>query len=147
MHSKILLTISFISASALLFLHQFALIYYWYWLYWWFDILTHFIGGFVLASLFAYVYIFGVHKNIDRVNVFILIFLLTLFLGLVWELFEVVIKSTGVFEPDYTIDTFSDLVVDLAGGMFFYLIYSSFFKPKEINKNNPVRDPRPQQIR
>jgi len=96
-------------------------------------------GGFVLASLFTYIYVFGFKKNIDRVNTFVLIFLATLFLGLVWELFEVIIKSTGIAEPDYVVDTFSDLGIDLAGGMFFYLIYSSFFKPKLINQNNLVR--------
>lgn len=112
-----------LSALVVTGLHLGALRYYWYWSFWWFDILVHFAGGFLLTFLFLFLYQ-SISKNIPGIYhsfVFVILFVLTV--GLSWELFEVIIESASIAEPDYLLDTIADIFVDIAGALFAYILF------------------------
>ena len=50
-----------------------------------------------------------------------ILFVLTV--GLSWELFEVIIESASIAEPDYLLDTIADIFVDIAGALFAYILF------------------------
>jgi len=127
MYNKKLLILTLGIALLLAILHIGALMFYWYWFFWWFDILVHFIGGIVAGLLFIYLYGALSSRASSRGESFILIFLFVLCIGLMWELYEIIIKSTGIWHPDYLLDTIADIFTDLSGGLSSYLIFSYFF--------------------
>lgn len=89
----------------------YALEHYWYWTYWWLDILMHGVGGVVIGLL---VTLFMTRR-------LWLIVALTLLVGMVWEVFEVSI-GISISEPNFLFDSTVDLVMDLLGGAAAYAI-------------------------
>ena len=105
-------------------LHLGALEYYWYWTYWWFDILLHFLSGVLIGFLFLSLFESHIHKEIFEKHMFLLIILFVFMVGFGWEVFEVIIQPDIVVESDYVLDTFSDILVDFSGGLFAYISLS-----------------------
>ncbi len=126
----------------ILFLHILALINYWYWVYLWFDMPMHFLGGFWVAMA-ASALIFNlqfpiskesINQKFSRLTVVILSFVALI--GVFWEFFEffydVLISSRGYSEflQLGAADTLSDLFFDLLGGLTFLIIYRFFNKKR-----------------
>lgn len=90
--------------------HHFAYEYFWYWRYWWFDIVMHFGGG-AFVALAAY--LAGMRRPTTIVG-------LALVVGVVWEVFEYMIGYT--YYPSLIADTALDLLDDVLGGVAIYAI-------------------------
>ncbi len=110
----------------LAFLHIGAMQFKWYWFFWWFDILTHFVGGVVVALglLFWYIKYGSVKRSITKKEVFVISTLGVLVVGVLWELFEFLVGGSNFAESGFTADSISDLFTDIAGGAFVYVIIS-----------------------
>ncbi len=119
-----LLAMLLVTSFALMWFHTQALENFWYWIYPWFDILTHFIGGVVVAFAMVIMYLYyplGTRILNEKVLKTLTV-VYVLVVGVLWEVFEVLIRSTGPQEEHYFIDTISDLFVDVSGGLLVYLI-------------------------
>lgn len=103
-----------IAAGALALFHSFFLQFYLYWTYLWLDIFMHLLGGIVVAlgllacarSVASAPYWQSLRTTLGIVFV----------VGVGWELFELLIGATFL-ESMPVVDTVSDLVFDIAGGV------------------------------
>jgi hypothetical protein len=114
------LIITLVLSIAVAALHIAGETYFFYWTYWWYDIIVHGLGGVAIGSLLASAYHARDSVSLPR---FLFIVGVTFAIGIVWEVFEYVIKSQQyeAFDP-YVLDTAMDLGMDTAGGMFAYLL-------------------------
>lgn len=111
--SKILAPTLVASALIALF-HILALEYFWYWVYWWFDIPMHIVGGFIIGML---VFLFVYPSSPVKALLFVIGAVLTVGVG--WEVFEYI---NGMFiEGTFFPDTYHDIFADCAGALLAYL--------------------------
>lgn len=101
--------------------HVLALELFLYWRYQWFDLPMHFLGGVVVALCFFSLRDFRVPVP-KRWYRLVPVTLGVLIVALVWEYYEVFIGIP--IEPNYEIDTLSDLCMGTLGGMVGYFIAS-----------------------
>ncbi len=85
-----------------------AMKFHWYYSIAWFDMLMHFLGGLWLG--FAFLWLKGAGASYPK------ILLGVLAVGILWEVFELLIHQQFLQEPFDLPDTFSDLFFDLLGG-------------------------------
>lgn len=78
-----------------------------------FDMVMHFLGGFWLSLAFIWLYN---KEKLNPVNI-LKIMLSVLAVGVVWELFEIVVNSSLAKNPFDAFDTLSDLFFDLFGAV------------------------------
>ena len=107
--------------------------FYWYYTIWLFDMPMHFLGGFWLGLLFLYSYSI---KEATLRTFFNLLFFI-FFIGVGWEVFEAIVNKTTLRDSFNYLDTTSDILFDLSGGMcaiFYYFKRIMFNKKNEINK-------------
>ena len=116
----------FITVAVIAALHFSALQFYLYWRFWWFDILTHFLGGLWVAISFLWLFFqFGFtniiknHKNYNLAVAFSASFLV----GVMWEVFEYYFGIAVTDASNYFTDTAMDISFDLAGGFAAYCIF------------------------
>jgi hypothetical protein len=102
----LLLALSFLLAVG----HHFAYEFFWYWRFWWFDILMH-LGGGAFVALAA---------NLAGTRRITTLVILALAVGLVWEGFEFLIGVT--YYPSMVTDTALDLLDDVLGAVAIYAI-------------------------
>lgn len=88
-----------------------------YWITGWFDSVSHIIGGFGIFFVLAYVFSLA-SKNPSLVVVIVS----TLVIGIIWELFELKYGITSISSSKYILDTSSDLIFDIIGGVLGFLI-------------------------
>lgn len=99
--------------------------FYWYTSIWYFDMIMHFLGGVWLGMAIIWLsFKYNFNSSIDF-NFFTKIILGVLFIGIFWEIFEIVLNNYTTQNDFNILDTLSDLFFDLAGG-FFVILY--FFK-------------------
>lgn len=99
-------------AAVFQFLHYAAMVYKLYWVFWWFDILMHFIGGLVIG-VFALLLL----KKAQELY----IIPIALLVVITWEWFEVYIVKIPIWNPtNYAIDTVTDIIW---GSVGFYVAY------------------------
>jgi hypothetical protein len=114
-----LLVTAFISVALMAIIHVIASKFILYWTVGWFDNVVHFMGGFStgLFALWIY-YLSGIfHPNVPtKKQIIIKSFLFVLVIGVGWEIFEYMNGLTQSTEG-YPLDTFHDLVSDLAGAL------------------------------
>lgn len=87
----------------------YALEFYWYWTYWWLDIVMHTAGGIVIGIIVATY----VSPRVLR------IIGLTLLVGVLWEVFEYVLGISQA-EPNFQVDSMLDLTMDTVGACLAY---------------------------
>lgn len=135
--TRLLLPIVFL-IWAIFSLHTIALTIHLYWIFPWFDILMHFLGG-VWVGLFLLWFLY----YSDYVPRILLprytlagALLFGFLLGLLWEVFEIVVQTkTGVhFEGNWALDTAIDLGMDIFGITLGALLGSALGKKKETGK-------------
>lgn len=96
-----------------------------YYSLWYFDMIMHFLGGAWLGIFF--VFIFNI-KELSFKN-FLKIFFGVLFIGVLWELFEIVVNDALAKNPLNLSDILSDLFFDLFGGFsMVYLLNVKFLR-------------------
>jgi len=128
----------FITIAIVAALHFSALQFYLYWRFWWFDILTHFLGGLWISISFLWLFFqFGlvnIVKNNKNYNLAVA-FLAALFVGIMWEAFEYYFGLVAFDASNYAVDTATDISFDLVGGFAAYCIFlfKGYHKP-ELNK-------------
>ena len=130
---RILLAEIFFVGISVAVLHKIALSLSLYWNVWWFDIPMHFMGGALIALItlfFIYdskFFNFSIKKPIV---VFSAALGVTLIIGLGWELWELYMGFTNIYE--HQIDTGADLINDTLGAIAVYL----YSKNKICQKEN-----------
>lgn len=117
-------------------LHFLATLNYWYWVYTWFDIPMHFLGGFWLAMVY-----FWLNAKVEILNpefsklpkwsanlLFALSFIILI--GVFWEFYEFIFDFfNGRMFQGSSVDTMGDLFFDLVGGVTaFTIFYKKFNK-------------------
>ena len=110
-------------------LHFIAVTFYFYWTIWWFDIMMHVVGGFLAGLVFV-----GVLYRADFSRSVLIgsIFAGSVIIGTLWEIFEYKTGMTFVGSENYVVDTVSDLMSDVAGGLIAYLMI--YFETIRLNK-------------
>jgi uncharacterized BrkB/YihY/UPF0761 family membrane protein len=106
--------------------------FYWYSTLWWFDMPMHFLGGFWLAL--AFIWVFSLKDK--TFNSIFKIVLGVVFIGICWELFEFFFVNYVADNAFNTLDTISDMMFDLAGGLAGILYC---FKKIIINPENKIQ--------
>ncbi len=109
------------------FLHTIALENYFYWIYWWFDILLHTLTGFVLGLLIVFI-LYRLFHSISSRSVLFLTIAGVLIVAIVWEIFEYV-NGFALTHGSYILDTIGDILFGLIGA-YIAIKYSSKFKDK-----------------
>lgn len=91
-----------------LYIHLEAMAFHWYLRFPSLDLITHFMGGVVIALSTFYVLRKTKH-----------IVLISILGGIAWEIFEVYFEITGwpIHSLDYKIDTFIDMIMDTLGAL------------------------------
>ncbi len=117
--------------------------FFWYYTIFWFDMIMHFLGGFWVGLFFIWFFsIVGLPApkwvkdlNSSRKLIFKTI-LFVLFIGISWEVFEIIVKNHIGQEPFSILDTTSDIFFDLSGGVSAILY---FFKTTMIPEGDKVK--------
>lgn len=124
--------IAFIFLTNLLAMH-----FYWYNSIWWFDIPMHFLGGVWLAYCFYFLFYFIDIRRfliskpfVDR-SMVVALASFVVCIGLLWEVFEIGVQKVTFEILATPLDSLSDLLFDLAGGLFVYTRIQKYFGSKE----------------
>ena len=104
--------------------------FYWYYSIWWFDMLMHFLGGLWLGLVFIY---FFLPKNIT-ISLILKILAFVFLAGIGWEAFEFYFINYVAQNSFNILDTISDVLFDLIGGISAVLYFSKRIMPPEPNK-------------
>ena len=104
----------------------------WYYIFWYFDMPMHFLGGVAILFLVAYV----LYKPLQDSKYPILFCLLfTLAIGIGWEVFEYIFNNLIAGMTFSPMDTTSDIFFDMSGVLLGILIvYRNKFKIGNITK-------------
>ena len=106
--------------------------FYWYSTIWYFDMIMHFLGGLWIGLIFIYAF-----PPKDHSMSFILrTMLFVLFIGVSWELYEVLVNGVLAKDVFNSLDTISDIFFDLAGG-FLAVLY--FLRKIVLTSQNEVQ--------
>lgn len=115
------------------FLNALAFQFYWYWKFWWFDMVMHTLGGLFVGSFGLWYYFF--RKTIrtndsslpTKTAALLVSFIAVAVIGIGWELFELSVDKFIAFSRHDPVDTASDLFFDTLGSVialpFFFLMY------------------------
>lgn len=88
--------------------------FFWYSSLFWFDMFTHFIGGFWVGLFFIWLL-----KTRDTKFVSIMkVMSLVLIVGILWEFFQVYTNNYIANQPFDALDVMADVCFDIAGGAF-----------------------------
>lgn len=113
-----------ILSIALAALHSAAEAHYLYWVYWWYDVMMHFLAGATLG-FFVYWFLFvsghGVKGARSRRAIMFWVVFIVLVLGLAWEVFEYV-NAIADSHEGYMKDTVNDLILDSCGAALAALV-------------------------
>ncbi len=133
MFRKKLLFILFLLSALIAVLHLSALEYTLYFIYPWFDILLHFLGGVLIALIFLPLYIFLNKKNKKFRSKMFLILLSVSFAGIIgvfWEIFEFCagIVPTQNYALDMSLDIFMDIIGGILGSFFVLYLKDKYLR-------------------
>lgn len=101
---------------------------YLFWVYPWYDIPLHMLGG-LMIGLWAAGSAAG--RKFPSARMVVYVIGIVLLGGSLWELFEFVTGLAGG-EPGYIIDTIADLINDTLGAMVAALLYWRLHKKKHL---------------
>ena len=111
----------------------FANKFYWYYTIWYFDMIMHFLGGFWVGLLALYLFT-SPKASILSFDSVLRILAFVLFIGVSWEIFEVLVDKVVSRYPFNILDTTSDLFFDMAGSVFAILYFLKRVIPSSENK-------------
>lgn len=105
-------------------LHAAAYEYYFYWSMWWYDIMMHGLGGLLIGLIAAWAITFPLREKL-KVSRFFFIVGVTLFVGILWEVFEYTVGTYANYNSfnSYVFDTMTDIGMDTAGAFVATLLY------------------------
>lgn len=108
-----------VALGVLAVVHVFAIQFFLYWTYLWFDIPMHALGGMVVAL--GFLTFFSGYTRETFLTGLLMTLGVVLAVGTLWEIFEFVSDSTGP-EAGYVGDTVLDFLMDIVGGCIGYVI-------------------------
>ena len=114
MDAKKFLTRIVLFIFSILLLNYLAMKFYWYSSIWYFDMPMHFLGGVWLGLALLW---FLKIKEISLMLIFKMI-LGVLIIGVLWEIFEIILNNYTTQSPFNSLDTISDIFFDVIT-MFF----------------------------
>ena len=112
-----------------------ALQFDWFFYHPWIDIPFHFVGGFLIALVTYFAFSEIAHARgwiLSFRDLAIKLILATLFIGLLWEVYELVVGLAEEF--NYLQDTLGDLIMDTLGA-FAAILFAWPFVRKEHKRN------------
>ena len=95
-------------------LHSAAIYYSLNWIFSWFDMITHFFGGAMVAALVYTLLYRRASSGTAITHTLIIVFCV----GVAWEIFEYTMGLASPLEAGYALDTALDGVADMLGGFF-----------------------------
>lgn len=119
MHGRFFLTLVGIGvlSAVILYLNAIALEHFFYWTYWWYDIVMHFLGGAFVGSATAWALVrFGVARGMTTTQRAYAALAAILVVGIGWEVFEYV-NGFFIGETNIFFDTTLDLIMDVIGAL------------------------------
>lgn len=127
-HRITLVVVLFILGALIALLHWNAEIHHYYWIYAWYDVMMHGLGGVWVGLLIAW----GVAAARCRwpllfrgVDVFSIIIIATLIIGIFWEVYEVLVGA-NVWQPQNIIfDTIQDMLMDATGATIAFIVLTT----------------------
>ena len=120
------LYVSLASAFIFLVLHYLGMKFHLYWIYRWYDIPLHLLGGFWLSLLGLWISVrFG---HIDSIvgyksKALIIAVISAFVIGIAWEIFELIAGLTSLNESGYLKDFSGDVFFTFLGGVIAYLYF------------------------
>lgn len=129
----------FILIAIIAILHFLALRFYFYWTFWWSDIIMHFLGGLWVGLIVLWFFFFSgfVYKNINLVRqskIFLITITSVIIVGVlweVWEVWEVWARLVFINEAGYFLDTSLDIVMGILGGIVAFIYAKKYLKNKD----------------
>ena len=112
------------------FLHLVAINFFLYWDLAWFDLMMHFLGGVWVSLLGFWIMAFLTRtKEFSIKSIIYIAVFFTVGIGILWELFE---AGAGIsfVGKDMWGDTFSDLALDIVGGLVSGFYISKIFNER-----------------
>lgn len=130
MSRNYLLHVLAILACAIAAMNFLAISFHLYWMFWWYDIILHFLGGIFVGLLVLWLRFFSGYLGTSRIpsttSVLFFVVVATLSIGIGWEVFERVLGDTWSLEG-YWLDTALDVILDFLGS----LVAFGFFKSNQ----------------
>jgi hypothetical protein len=94
-------------------LHLVGTALYLYWMFWWYDMVVHFLASIWVALCAMWI---AAHFGVQKVGAWVLACVVMVSIG--WELFEYHIGATDIADRSvFVIDTALDFVVNMIGGL------------------------------
>ncbi len=118
------------SLATLAIIHWVALDLHLYWKYLWLDVPIHFLGGACVALGFSILPFFKISLPPWSTTVYAYV-CVALFVGIVWEVFEVT-SGVAIVDEYYIGDTTLDLCMDVLGGIIGYGVVQSVKKLEHL---------------
>lgn len=121
-NQNIFLFVLLLLTGALYYLDAIAQVNFYYWTFWWYDIMMHFLGGFVVSGFGLWVYIrLASPTRMSLRRALLLSIGIGMSIGIGWELFE---YFNGMYadQPGIVADTTIDLLMDCFGSVISGLV-------------------------
>ncbi len=114
-------------------LNWFVSMMYLHWTIWWIDIILHFLGGLSVALFFLWFCATKFDlKNWSSRKILFAVLGCVILVGVLWELYELYFGLTFLSDGlSYFADTFSDLIMDVVGGLTGFLYIQLLLKNNE----------------
>lgn len=122
-----------ILAGVIFILNKVALVHFFYWRFWWYDVMMHFISGALIGALALWGAL-RFYPTLSKRKLFVMAILTAIVVGLGWEVMEYVGGITHS-EAGYVFDTVKDLVMDTLGSLLvcsIFMLAARVMPPKEI---------------
>lgn len=114
-------------AIMVLYLHSTALTNHLYFVYWWFDMVIHFLTGLTISMTLLYLVRSVSPNRVTSINSSAIVVLpVVLVFAVGWEVFELYAKLVYARGIYYMFDTTIDIFMGLLGGMIGVLYVSRF---------------------
>jgi hypothetical protein len=102
-------------AAVIFVLNKVASDHFYYWIYWWYDLMMHFLGGCLIGGLAAWGVVY-VRPTISPQRALSAIVIAIAAVGIGWEVFEY-LTGQYVGQAAIVMDTATDLLMDLLGAL------------------------------
>ena len=126
MHKHLTATFFVSSFATLAIVHVLATKFFLYWMYFWLDIPVHFLGGVTVVLGFLLCRELT-HAIPERYYTYVPALTVVLIVGLLWELFEVMIGAS-LDDDGFVFDFFKDISMDVLGGLLGYMLIEQLRK-------------------
>ena len=114
---RVLILFGLAALAAVVFvLNYIAGLYYLFWVFWWYDVMMHFITGAAVGGFAAWG-LLRFQPNIPPRTLFWMVFAAIMVVGIGWEIFEYM-NGMYVGETRIVFDTVCDLILDTLGALF-----------------------------